>query len=100
VGDYGRDLRRRRRRGVPALRTTSRVPGKHTHEPRRAHRLPTLEAIENTREDRGQFISVEVDSEIYDALREIAEDHERSLAGEVRYLLRRYACDPDLLDQD
>lgn len=39
---------------------------------------------------RGKAVTVFIPEEVHEELREYAEEHERSLAAEVRWLIRRY----------
>jgi hypothetical protein len=42
-------------------------------------------------------VSLSLDRELYDGLKELAKESERSAAGQLRYILRRVVHDPDLL---
>ncbi|CAN5743767.1 hypothetical protein BH18ACT15_BH18ACT15_11920 [soil metagenome] len=54
-----------------------------------------MQTVEETESNRTQFLTVRLSKSVHRALVELAQEHERSLAGEVRHLLRRYTDDPD-----
>lgn len=42
----------------------------------------------------GKRLSIRVDADAYEAVQELARDNERSVAGQIRFLLKRVADDP------
>src|SRR4051812_36189531 len=48
-------------------------------------------AAKGEQENRKQIVSFRMDADVVDAVRSIAHENERSLAGELRWLLRSYA---------
>lgn len=59
---------------------------------------PTPIRDANRHPKRGRHLSVTLAPELHKALAELADDHERSVAGEVRYIIRRISEDPQLLE--
>jgi hypothetical protein len=60
----------------------------------------TSEYLQNTLTDlkpRGTAMTVFLPQGIHDSLRALAATNERSLSGEVRWVLNRYSEDPELL---
>jgi len=43
-------------------------------------------------------ITITLAPDVRDSLRALAQEHERSLSGELRWILRRYAEDPERFD--
>ena len=68
-----------------------------------AHTFDVLEPAKHLRSaiptpaaaTRGKALTVRLPEDALERLKELAVEHERSLAAEVRYLLRRYADDPE-----
>ena len=61
---------------------------------------PTPIQTPTRRQDGRRRLSLSLDSATYEALRGLAEDTERSLAGFVRYVLRRVTDDLEGWDKD
>lgn len=45
-------------------------------------------------------ITISLAPDVRDSLRALAQEHERSLSGELRWILRRYAEDPERFEID
>ena len=55
---------------------------------------PTPIRQSKSKRPSGKRLSIRVDSDAYEAVQDLARDNERSVAGQIRFLLKRVAEDP------